>query len=104
MPTWDTAKAKVNSLKHGIEFRDAQRVFDAPHSVFPDLRADYREPRFVAFGMAGPTCLVVVFTVRNGRRRLISARRASHDESQTLQPGLAKIGQRFTPREGGPHS
>jgi len=104
MPTWHAAKARANRIKHGVEFRDAQRVFDAPHVVFPDLRANYREPRFLAFGFAGAACLVVVFTFRNGERRIISARKASQDEIETIQPALAEIGQRYAAREGGPHS
>ena len=103
MPTWDTAKARANAAKHGIEFRDAQRIFGLPHLQYPDLRADYREPRFVAFGMVGPSFLAVAFTMRGGDFRLISARRASHDERQTLQPVLALLGQRYAPRQGKPH-
>jgi len=38
MPTWHAAKARANRIKHGVEFRDAQRIFDAPHVVFRKRR------------------------------------------------------------------
>jgi uncharacterized DUF497 family protein len=104
MTTWDPAKARTNLVKHGIEFRDARRVFDGPYFVVPDRRSDYREDRFIAYGIAASVYLVVTFVVRRDGRRLISARRASSDEIEALRPLLEKIGKRYAPGEGGAHS
>lgn len=104
MTIWDPAKARTNWVKHGVEFRDAQGVFDGPHVIAPDRRADYREDRYFAFGIVDGTCLAVAFTSRSGDRRIISARRASSDEVQALRPILEKIGKKYSHGEGGPHS
>jgi uncharacterized DUF497 family protein len=104
MTAWDPAKARTNLAKHGVEFRDAQCVFDGPYLVAPDRRADYREDRFVAFGIVDGTCLAVVFASRSGDRRIISARRASSDEVQALLPLLEKVGKKYSHGEGGTHS
>ena len=45
-----------------------------------DDRADYGEDRFVLTGIAEGVVLVVVYTERSGRSRLISARRATKRE------------------------
>jgi uncharacterized DUF497 family protein len=50
-----------------------------------DRRRDYGEARFQALGVVRERVLYVVYTWRNGRRRIISARRASSDEVSIYQ-------------------
>jgi uncharacterized DUF497 family protein len=51
-----------------------------PSNAFDD-RKDYGEERFVLIGMAeGNVVLFVAYTEREGRMRIISARRATQDE------------------------
>ena len=45
-----------------------------------DDSEDYGEERFLIIGMAGGQLLSVIYTPRQGRFRLISARRATRDE------------------------
>jgi len=103
MPTWDTAKARANQIKHGVSFLDARDVFSGTHIVAPDRRVDYREQRFLAIGFVEQNCLVVVYTIRHGDPRIISARKASQDEWKKFQPLLEALGKKYSPREGGPH-
>jgi uncharacterized DUF497 family protein len=78
---WDDAKAVANLLKHGVDFDDASLIFgDKAARVRPDARRDYREDRFIRTGRAKDLYLTVVYTVRAGRVRIISARLASKTE------------------------
>jgi uncharacterized DUF497 family protein len=80
---WDDLKAEANLKKHGISFREARRVFDDIFAlVEEDRSADFAEERFLATGMVGDTLLVVVYTERSSRVRLISARRATGHEQR----------------------
>jgi uncharacterized DUF497 family protein len=47
---WDEAKRQSNLHKHGIDFVDAARIFDGPFVETEDLRRDYGERRYQAFG------------------------------------------------------
>jgi len=47
---WDEAKNQSNIRKHGIDFRDAVKVFDKPTLDRQDLRQDYSEVRVNSIG------------------------------------------------------
>jgi len=80
---WDEEKAAANVAKHGIRFDYAARVFlDSYRLEMPDEREEYEEVRFKTIGMVDNRALVVIFTVRNGNIRLISARRAERYEQR----------------------
>lgn len=75
---WDEEKERFNAARHaGVTFDDAAQVFDDVLAVVrADRREAYGEERFVQIGMAGDRLLVVAFTLRGDRIRIISARRA----------------------------
>jgi uncharacterized DUF497 family protein len=78
---WDEAKARRNYKKHGVSFDSARRAFADPFMVeVIDQREDYGEERVLLIGMAEGQLLSVIYTEREGRFRLISARRATKDE------------------------
>jgi uncharacterized DUF497 family protein len=80
---WDEEKAAANVAKHGIRFDYAARVFLDPYRLeMPDEREEYEEVRFKTIGMVDNRALVVIYTVRNGNIRLISARRAERYEQR----------------------
>ncbi len=80
---WDEEKAAANVAKHGIRFDYAARVFlDSYRLEMPDEREEYEEVCFKTIGMVDNRALVVIFTVRNGNIRLISARRAERYEQR----------------------
>ena len=78
---WDKAKNRGNLAKHGIDFADAVAVFEDDLALTcPDPEAR-NEPRFVTIGVDGlGRHVVVVFTERSSRIRLISARVATKQE------------------------
>jgi uncharacterized DUF497 family protein len=80
---WDEAKAAENYVKHGVSFETAIKVFGDPFGIERlDDREDYGEERFILIGTAEEAVITVVYTERNGRFRIISARRATRHETR----------------------
>jgi uncharacterized protein len=80
---WDPAKADANLAKHEIDFEDAITVFDDPSLIAePDPREYRGEIRYRALGSVENRILLVCYTMRGDRCRIISARRASRRERQ----------------------
>jgi len=78
---WDDAKAAQNYADHGVAFEMAERVFRDPFAIERlDEREDYGEDRYVIIGMVDGRVLCVVYTLRNGAIRIISARGAEPHE------------------------
>jgi uncharacterized DUF497 family protein len=77
---WDKSKAKKNKSKYGIAFADTFAVFEDPNAVtIEDFRGD--EQRYVTIGVdAFGRILVVAYTWRDDRIRIISARKAVRSE------------------------
>jgi uncharacterized protein len=81
---WDERKRQANLNKHGLDFIDAVEVFEAPHVVVPSAYSG-GEDRFLAVGVFEGRYVTVVCTTRTEAIRIISFRRARHEERQTYQ-------------------
>jgi hypothetical protein len=82
---WDPRKAAANVKKHGVDFADAATVLydDRAITIRDD---DEDEERYVTIGMdALGRLLVVVYTWRADRPRLISARPATARERRQYE-------------------
>jgi uncharacterized DUF497 family protein len=78
---WDRTKATANYKKHGVRFEHAVFAFDDPCALVElDDSEEYGEDRFLLTGRAASGIVVVVFTERKGRIRIISAREATEYE------------------------
>jgi uncharacterized DUF497 family protein len=88
---WDAAKNAANAAKHGINFEDAARIFEGPVLEEIDIRRDYGEERIIAFGEVGGNEIAIVYTMRHGRRRIISARRAHSRERKAYREVYPKL-------------
>lgn len=76
---FDPAKSAANTAKHGISFEEAIGLFaDERLLVVPARTID--EERFLAIGLLADRHWSAIFTRRQGRVRLISVRRARHEE------------------------
>lgn len=77
---WDEEKAKKNFQKHGIAFEAALEVFYDEHRIeIYDEVHSIEEERYITIGLADKI-LFVVYTERNPKIRLISARLATARE------------------------
>jgi uncharacterized protein len=75
---WDEQKAARNLEKHRIGFDDAIGIFAGP---VLEMRSDREgEERYRAIGVTDGRELAVIYTLRQGRYRIISARRAKARE------------------------
>lgn len=78
---WDPEKAKANEAKHDVSFEQATPVFNDDYAIeIYDDRAG--EEKFRIIGRVGLSVLVVVYTERSGRIRIISARKATAREEE----------------------
>ena len=85
---WDPAKARANSLKHGVEFADAVGALEDPLAIIQD-DPHPSERRFLSLGLDFlGRVLVVNWTMRGDASRLISARRATATERRLYEEGL----------------
>ena len=79
---WDEKKEKTNRRKHGISFDEAETVFyDRDSITISDPEHSLDESRFIDLGMSNQSqILLVVYTERSERIRIISARKATRSE------------------------
>ena len=73
-------------------FEDAIRIFGGPVLETPSPRTE--EARWLAVGVVDGIEIAVIYTVRNGRRRIITARRARKDERQNYHAQVVGGGTR----------
>jgi uncharacterized DUF497 family protein len=84
---WDPIKADRNLQEHGVSFDEAETIFRDTLSVtIADPDHSESEKRFVDIGMSDSGKLLVVsYTDRRNKIRLISARSASRAERKTYE-------------------
>jgi uncharacterized DUF497 family protein len=84
---WDRRKAETNLRKHGGSFEEAQTVFTDPLAItLPDPDHSEDEERFIDIGTSdSQRVLVVGYTERSQRIRLIHARRATPGERKRYE-------------------
>jgi uncharacterized protein len=96
---WDNDKAAINFVRHRVTFAFAVAVFRDPDCVVFDVsRRDDGEDRLKAVGRVGRRMLSVVFTLRNGRCRIISARRANRPEERRYADRQIQARSKQSPR------
>ena len=82
---WDEDKAALNLKKHGVDFRDAARVFyDVYRIEWYDATHSGDEERYNTIGKVREV-LFVVYTERRERTRIISARKATPRERRIYE-------------------
>lgn len=80
--TWDELKQRSNLKKHGLDFRDARKVFEGPTFTIPDIRFDYGEERFATLGLLDSGVVVIVHTETKNEIRIISMRKGTENEQE----------------------
>ena len=67
---WDERKRRANIEKHGIDFYRAKQIWGGEVLEIPSPQIQYREQRFIAYGLSEGVVIAVVYTWRARRRRL----------------------------------
>jgi len=76
---FDPRKSLANKARHGIDFSDAQQLWDDPGLVEVPARTS-DEPRWLVVGRIGERYWSAVVTTRADRVRIISVRCARNEE------------------------
>ena len=76
---FDAAKSRSNRAKHGIDFVEAQRLWNDPMLLEIPARTD-DEPRYLVIGHLDGKHWSAVITYRGANIRLISVRHARTEE------------------------
>lgn len=72
-----------NLDKHYIDFEEASEIFEDQNRInYPDDRNDYGEKRWITIGKVLEFIYTVVYTIRRGAIRIISAQRANKKERE----------------------
>ena len=77
---WDESKDAANRAKHGVSLAQAVRLDWTRGKDVMDLRADYGEDRIIRYARLDARLFACVYTVRSGRLRIISLRKANRRE------------------------
>jgi uncharacterized DUF497 family protein len=89
---FDPVKDARNEDQRGLTFRFAALIFEGRFVEEQDRREGYGETRIVATGPItefGERLFVVVYTWRDGKRRIISFRKANDREIRKYRASLA---------------
>jgi hypothetical protein len=70
---WDESKRQQTLKERGLDFKLARYVLTDPNLVrHVDERRDYKETRYIAYGMVQGTVLKLCYTMRGSIYRVIS--------------------------------
>jgi uncharacterized DUF497 family protein len=86
--TYDPEKRSKALSERGLDFEDSRFVFSGTTHTLEDDRRDYGETRLITFGHLHDRMVVIVWTPRDGGRRIISMRKANDDEIEQFQASL----------------
>lgn len=78
---FDAVKSRANHEKHGINFVEAQQLWEDEDRLEIPARTE-DEPRYVLIAALGQKLWSAIFTYRQGRVRLISVRRVRKEERE----------------------
>ena len=80
---WDKANVQKNWERHRVAFYECEEVFLRGPIILPNLKHSAEEPRFFALGKTvRERWLTIVFTMRQNKIRVISARDMSREEKK----------------------
>ena len=78
--TFDPSKREWTLRERGLDFLDADQVFDGVKLEAPDNRRDYGELRMMTVGCLRGRMVIVCWTPRNDARHVFSMRKANDRE------------------------
>ena len=89
---WNIDKAKQNLIKHKVSFEEAMSVWEDEYSaLFYDNKNSENEERYIFVGYSNKNNLLIVsFTQRDNKYRLISSRKATSQERKNHERNIKK--------------
>ena len=81
---FDNRKSQINKKKHGIDFVEAQALWNDPDRIeIPAKTID--EERLLIIGKISDKCWSAIITYRNEKARIISVRRSRKEEIEIYE-------------------
>ena len=78
---WDEGNKDKNWDKHQVDFRECEEVFFNQPLLIKDIKHSFQEKRYYVLGRSDTNrMLFLIFTLRNNKIRVISARDQSKKE------------------------
>ncbi|MEN9437583.1 MAG: hypothetical protein RIR09_2238 [Pseudomonadota bacterium] len=84
--SYDPSKRDKALADRGLDFEDAQTVFEGLTVEVEDTRKDYGEKRIICYGLLAGRMVVVGYTPRGTVRHVFSMRKANDREQTRLAP------------------
>ena len=87
---WNEKKAQLNFEKHKVSFEESITVFYDPFlATMPDPDHSDDEQRYITIGQSvRGRILVISYTERQNRTRIISCRKATSREKKAYEEGI----------------
>lgn len=84
---WDKYNQFKNWEKHRVDYRECEQVFfNKPINFLYDKKHSQKEERFIALGITDKKRkLIITFTIRDNKIRIISARNQSRKERRLYE-------------------
>ncbi len=77
---YNSDKSAANKQKHGIDFVEAQELWDDPDLLEIPARSTDDEHRYIIIGQVGVRVWSAIVTYRNNKVRIISVRPSRSEE------------------------
>ena len=82
---YDEKKSQSNRLKHSIDFKEAQKLWDDPYAFELPSTQSEDEDRFLVLGKIDHRHYTAIITYRNTNIRIISVRRSREKEKKLYE-------------------
>ncbi|PJC29162.1 hypothetical protein CO053_00820 [Candidatus Shapirobacteria bacterium CG_4_9_14_0_2_um_filter_40_11] len=84
---WNKGNLDKNWLKHKVSLKEAEEIFfNRPLKIFEDEKHSQKEERLLAYGITNRRRqLMIVFTLRGEKIRIISARNQNKKERRIYE-------------------
>ena len=86
--TFDPLKREKALAERGLDFVDAEIVFQGITLEVEDTRKEYGEQRIICFGLLAGRMVVIGYTPRGEDRHVFSMRKANEREKSRIAPLL----------------
>ncbi len=85
---FDEAKRAQTLIDRGLDFADADQIFDGTEVTLRDDRFDYPEPRFQTYGMLDNRLVMIAWTPIPSGIRVISMRKCNDREQRKFATAM----------------
>jgi uncharacterized DUF497 family protein len=80
---YDENKSKINKEKHGIDFVEAQNLWQNENALIVPANIVDNEIRYALISLYKGKCYVAIYTLRDESYRIISVRRCRKNEEKS---------------------